>query len=176
MRSYLLANAVVASLLLGSVSLASAATATANLNVTAQVNANCSIATTAVAFGVYDPITAHASADLDATGGVTIACTKGTATINVGLGLGNNASGAVRRMSDGGTERLTYELFHPASNAVGAACAYTTVWGTTGANLLSLTAAPSKAGRLYSVCGRVASGQDPAAGSYTDTVVATVTF
>jgi spore coat protein U-like protein len=176
MPSYLLANAVVASVLLGSVSLASAATATANLNVTANVNANCTIGTTAVAFGAYDPIVTHAAATLDATGTVSIACTKGT-TANIGLGLGANASGAVRRMSDGGTERLTYELFQPASAAVGAVCAYTTVWGTTiGTNTLLPVAAPSKASRAFNVCGRVAAGQDPAPGNYTDTVVATVTF
>ena len=178
MRSYLLANAVVASVLLGSVSLASAATATANLTVTAQVNTNCSISTAPVAFGVYDPITAHATTPLDATGTVTVACTKNAAP-NIGLGLGNNASGSVRRMSDGGTERLNYELYKPSNNAAGAACSYLTpaVWGTTIAtDTLLITAAPSKAGRTYNVCGRVASGQDPAPGNYTDTVLATVTF
>jgi spore coat protein U-like protein len=173
MRTCHIFKAAVAAALLGSASLASAATATANLTVTATVNTNCTIATTAVAFGVYDP---NAAAPLDATGTVSIACTKGTAP-TIGLGLGLFPSGVVRQMNDGGANRLTYELFQPASNAVGAACAYTVVWGTTiGTNTLAPVAAPSKASRSYNVCGRIAAGQDPTAGAYIDTVVATVNF
>jgi spore coat protein U-like protein len=146
---------------------ASAATATANLGVSATVTNNCTISTAALAFGSYDPVVAHASTDLDGTGTVIVACTKG-ATATIGLGLGSNASGSVRRMKDSGTNYITYELYKDASRS--------TVWGTSGGALLSPGAAPSKAARNFAVYGRVASNQDVPAGSYNDTVVATVNF
>ena len=146
---------------------ASAATATANLGVSATVTNNCLISTAALAFGSYDPVVANASTDLDGTGTVTVSCTKGS-TATIGLGLGSNASGSVRRMKDATTNYLTYELYQDAGR--------TTVWGDAGAGLLSPVAAPSKAARNFTVYGRVTSNQDAAAGSFTDTVVATVNF
>ena len=65
-----------------------AGSASANLNVTANVAANCTISTSPVAFGAYDPVVANASTDLTASGTVTVACTKGTAaTIDLGNGI-----------------------------------------------------------------------------------------
>jgi spore coat protein U-like protein len=145
----------------------SGATATANLGVSATVTNNCTISTAALAFGSYDPVVAHASANLDGTGTVTVACTKG-ATSTVGLGLGSNASGSARRMTDGSTNYLTYELYSDSGR--------TTVWGNSGAGLYSPGAAPSKVARNFTVYGRVTSNQDVPAGSYNDTVVATVNF
>jgi spore coat protein U-like protein len=145
---------------------ATAATATASLSVTATVSNNCTISTVAVAFGNYDPVGANASTNLDGTGTVVVACTKG-ATATVALGNGNNASGSVRRMSDGASNFLSYELYNEATR--------TTVWNS-GAGLLATGAAPSKAARNFTVYGRVASDQDVPAGNYSDTVVATVNF
>ena len=165
-------------LLFGSPAWAGTSTITAQ----ASVNTNCSVAAVAVAFGTYDPITANAppasgGINLNATGSVTITCTKGTAP-TIGLGLGAHASGSIRRMLSGATNFLTYELYQPPSNAAGTACTFpgTTKWGTAGANLFSPTTALSKTARPYNICGTVAAGQDPAIGTYSDTVVATVTF
>jgi spore coat protein U-like protein len=148
-------------------SVTNAATATANLGVSATVTNNCTISTAALAFGSYDPVVANASANLDGTGTVTVACTKG-ATATIGLGLGSNASGSVRRMTDGSSNYLTYELYQDSGRS--------TVWGTAGAGLLSPVAAPSKAARNFTVYGRVTSNQDVPAGTFNDTVVATVNF
>jgi spore coat protein U-like protein len=154
---------------------ANAATATANLTVQTQVTANCTISTSLVDFGSYDPVVANASAAKTGNGSVTIACTKGSAP-TIGLGLGSNASGSVRRMTNG-SDMLTYELFLPPNTTPGTACgALTTVWGTSGANLFTPTAPANKNARTYNVCGSVAGGQDVGVGTYTDTVVATVTF
>ena len=144
-----------------------AGSATANLRVTASVGANCTISTAAVAFPAYDPVVANASTNDDGTGSVIITCTRGTAA-TIGLGLGANASGSQRRMKDATTDYLNYELYQDAGRA--------TVWGTTGAGLLSPAAAPDKNPRTFTVYGRIPSGQDVPAGSYTDTVVATVNF
>lgn len=154
-----------------------AGAANSNVAISASISNNCSISTTAVAFGAYDPIVTHASSPLDGSGTVTITCTKG-ATTTVGLDLGANASGSTRRMTDGSSNFLTYEAYQPPNTTPGSACSYSspTVWGTSGANLFTPAAAPSKSGRTYNVCGRVPAAQDLPAGSFTDTVVATVNF
>ena len=144
----------------------SAATATANLTVSATVTNNCTISTAALAFGSYDPVAANAASNLDGTGRLTVACTKG-ATATIGLGNGSNASGSNRRMSDGGSNYLAYELYSDSGRS--------TVWNT-GSGMLSPVAAPSKVARDFTVYGRISSNQDVPAGSYGDTVVATVNF
>jgi len=144
-----------------------AGSASANLSVSAAVANNCTIATSPLAFGTYDPVVANASNNLDATGTVTVACTKG-ATATIGLGLGSNASGNTRRMTDGSSNFLTYEMYQDSSRS--------TIWGNAGAELLTPSAAPSKSSRDFTVYGRIPSNQDVPAGSYADTVTATVNF
>ena len=146
----------------------SAANETASLNVSATVTNNCTISTAPLAFSQYDPVIANASADLDGTGRVTVACTKG-ATPNIGLGGGSSASGTARRLSDGsGVNYLTYELFQDSGRSV--------AWTSSGSGMLTPVAATSKAARDFTVYGRIAANQDVPAGSYTDSVVATVNF
>jgi len=146
---------------------ASAQSASTNLTVSANVAANCTITTTAVAFGAYDPVVVNATVDRDAAGSVIIACTKG-AVPTVGLGLGSHAVASVRRMLGASGDFLTYELYQPAG--------YTTVWGTTGANLFAAGASAGRAPRTFAVNGRIPSGQDVGTGAYGDIVVATVNF
>jgi len=72
---------------------AQAATATNSLSISATVTANCTIAaTSAIAFGNYDPLVTHAAAPLNATGGLSVACTKGAPGVKIGLGTGANAA------------------------------------------------------------------------------------
>ena len=98
---------------------------------------------------------------------MTITCTKGTAA-TIGLGLGSNALVNQRRMKDATTDYLNYALYLDAGR--------TTIWGTASPNLLTPVAAPDKNPRAFTVYGRIPSAQDVPAGSYTDTVVATVNF
>jgi spore coat protein U-like protein len=139
---------------------------TTSLAVSAAVSDNCTISSSPLAFGAYDPIVTHATAALDGSGGLTITCTKGAAT-TVGLDLGANAAGSVRRMA-AGSERLSYEMYQDSARS--------TVWGNSGSGLYTPPAAPSKAPRTYTVYGKISAGQDVAAGNYGDTVVATVNF
>ena len=149
----------------------------ANLAVSASVTANCTISTTAVAFGAYDPVSANASTALPGSGTVAIACTKGSAP-SITLSLGANAAGSQRNMKivGGGTDVLGYQLFQPPDNTPGTACPGTTVWDTSVGGPFTPTAPTSKAARTYNVCGTVAAGQDVSVGTYNDTVVATVNF
>lgn len=148
---------------------------TSSLTAIAAVSTNCSITTTPVAFSTYDPIGANVTTPLNASGSVTVTCVKGTSPI-IAMGLGNYANGSQRRMSNG-SDYLAYELYQPPNNTPGSPCSFpaTTVWGSNG-NAFSATVATDKNARAYSVCGAVSAGQNPSVGTYTDTVVATVTF
>ncbi|HTK29299.1 MAG TPA: spore coat U domain-containing protein [Vicinamibacterales bacterium] len=144
-----------------------AGSASTSLALSASVASNCTIASSAVSFGTYDPVVGNVSSNLDGTGSVTVACTKG-ATATIALNLGANASGSTRRLGDGSGNFLTYEIYQDSSRV--------TVWSNSGGGLLTPAAAPSAAPRSFTAYGRVASGQDVPPGSYTDSVTATVNF
>ncbi|HWP01581.1 MAG TPA: spore coat U domain-containing protein [Methylococcus sp.] len=162
-----------AMLLAGLAPSAIAATATSTLTVSATVARTCTISTTTqLAFGTYDPVGANASTDLNGTGQINVACTKGTNSPMIGMDLGQNASGSSRRMTSG-TDYLVYEIYQP--DSAGTGCPYTTVWGNTGPAQYD-PGTVNKTGKNITVCGKVPANQDVAAGNYTDTVVATINF
>lgn len=134
---------------------------------TATVTTECNITVTPLAFGEYDPVVAHQAADLDGTATITLTCTKG-AVASVALGLGLNASGATRQMRSNIGNSLTYELHQDSSRLF--------VWNEEITSLLTLGPALSMAPRDLTVYGRVFGGQDVRAGTYTDSVLATVNF
>jgi spore coat protein U-like protein len=146
-----------------------AGTAQQNLAVTATVPTNCLISTGALGFGNYDPISANASTDRDAEGSVTVTCTLG-ATAKIMLNQGLNGTGTdaspVRRMSDGAGHFLPYNLYQEAAR--------TTLWGNTdGTHVLGTADGTAHSVQVY---GRIPSGYNAYQGSYTDTVIATVSF
>lgn len=148
-----------------------AGTATDNLAVSASVTANCTISTGALTFGSYDPIVTNKAANLDGTGSVSVTCTNG-ADWKIGLGQGSNAdtgstdAAPLRQMSDGGSSLLSYALYSDAGRSV--------VWGNTDATDVDGTGdGTAQANTVYA---EIASDQNVIEGSYSDTVVATVTF
>ena len=152
-------------LLIGGVATpASAQSQNANLSVAASVSKNCTITATAISFTAYDPVVANDTAALDGEGGLTVACTKGVNPA-LTLGAGNSPNAGQRRLAFG-SEYLTYDLFSDSTRA--------TTWTTSTSVLMGV--APSKAARSVSVYGRIAGGQDVPAGSYQDTIQATVNF
>ncbi len=150
-----------------------AAQATSQFQVTANVAASCTLGSTNVAFGAYDPLGAG---NIQATGTLTLTCVKGTAPTSIDLDNGTSGSRQMTGVTPGNTDVITYELYKPTSNAAGAACAYTTVWGAGAINGLVPTPAPSKAPRTYNVCGQAALGQDVSADNYSQTITATINF
>jgi len=168
-RMLTLAGAV--ALALGAASSVGAATATSNLSVTASVSSNCTISTAAVAFGAYDPIGTNAAAPLNGTGSVSVTCSTGAST-TVTLGQGSNADTGstaavpVRRLKDAGTNFLSYALYSDTGR--------TTAWGDTAPTGLPHTGTGTLT--ALTVYGQIPAGQNVAAASYSDTVVATVTF
>jgi spore coat protein U-like protein len=170
-----------AAALLSASAVVSAATATTNIDVSATVSQGCSISTkTALAFGAYDPIGVNSTTALNATGQISVACSKGATSLTIGMNNGTHAVGAQRQMQGtAATDILLYNLFQPPSSVPGVACTFpgTIPWNATaGAGVLTLSAAPSKDARLYNVCGTVPAGQDATTGTYTDMVIATLNF
>lgn len=144
----------------GIASAASAGSATANLGVSASIAATCSISTSAVAFGAYS------GSIVDATGTITANCINGTAwTIALGTGTGSGATTSLRKMTSG-ANTLAYQLFSDSAR--------TTNWGNSGGETVAGTG--TGASQNQTVYGRIPAGTIPAAGSYTDTVVATINF
>ncbi len=139
---------------------ARAGTATATFAVTAKVDPKCTVATSDIGFGTYDPTTL-----LDAQGSVTVTCTKGT---SFSVGLDNGSSGSGTRQMTGAGDVLDYELYFDAGRAAAA------VWTTT--SMPPSQAAAGKAGNALTVYARIPAGQYPTAGNYSDTVTVTVNY
>ena len=142
---------------------ASAATDTANMTVKITVTATCDIHTVAptdVDFGSV----ASTATNVASTGGVlTVKCTTGT-PYTIGLDNGLNFS-TTRQMKNGTTNFVGYGLFRDA--------AFSNAWGSTVP--LSAAGTGNGANQTFTVYGRVPSAAS-AAGAYTDTVIATVTY
>jgi spore coat protein U domain-containing protein, fimbrial subunit CupE1/2/3/6 len=145
-------------------SAALADSATSNVGVSANVSKNCLISATPLSFVGYDPVVAHATANLDVTGGLSIACTKG---LNPGVTLNGGSGGSVtaRRMVHADGSLLNYGLFSDQNRSDN--------WGSTP---VAQGAAESKQARTFTIYGRINGGQDVPSGSYSDTIIATVQF
>jgi spore coat protein U-like protein len=144
---------------------------TANLTVSATVVANCTIGTTALTFGNYDAVVTNASSPLNGTGAINVTCTFDSPT-KITLDQGANQAGGstdavpLRRMAAGG-QYLNYSLYSDNSRTV--------TWGNTSGTGVDYTGTGS-AGSL-TIYGSVTAGQNTVpVGSYSDTVVATITF
>jgi len=169
-RSLTLTVSALGFLALSAAPSAHAGSATSSFTVSAAVVASCTISTTTLGFGNYDPIVTNATTPLDVNGSVTITCTKGSTT-TIGLDAGQNSAQAVgttRAMQVAGPDYLSYELYQDTGR--------TTVWGNSGVALFTPAAAPNKNPRSFSIYGRIPAGQGSTIGNYTDTVVATVNF
>jgi len=149
--------------------LAVPSSASTNLGVTASVSDNCIISTADVAFGAYDPIVANAAAALNGTGTVTVTCTTdASAVLTLGLGANDNggtAADPARRLNSG-TNFLSYTLFSDAGR--------TTEWGNTAGTGKDDTG--TGVASAHTVYGSIDPAQNVPQGSYSDTVLATVTF
>lgn len=168
-RRFVLASAIL--IAAGSAAPAMAGTATSNLTVSSSVPNNCTISTASIDFGNYDPVGANASTNASGTGTVTVTCTSG-ASANIKLSQGSNADPAstdaipMRRLKDAGTNRLSYGLYK--DNI------HTQIWGNTAGTGVSHTGTGSA--QAMTVFGLISAGQNVPAGSYSDTVVAEISF
>jgi spore coat protein U-like protein len=145
------------------------AIAAAMLAPAAPAGAACTISATGVAFGNYDP---QSLSPDDSTGSVNVDCKSTDPAPNVALSAGLSGSYAPRAMT-GGSYSLPYNLYTTTARNI--------VWGdgTSGTVTLTLSGGTSSGGRrLYSqsVYGRIPAGRNVGAGSYSDTIILTVTW
>jgi spore coat protein U-like protein len=133
---------------------------------------SCTVATTPVNFGLYNPLTPAANV---ATGVVSVTCTVTLLGVleswTIALSTGNSSNFTTRQLLNGGSP-LSYNLYTSA--------AYSNVWGDGSGSttlvsshlLLSLGTTVNN----YTVYGRIPAGQDSAAGTFMDTIVVTLNY
>jgi spore coat protein U-like protein len=131
---------------------------------------SCTVTTTGVSFGSYDPLS---QVDNGSAGTIRIVCTlilslAGSFTIDLSTG----ASGSyAQRSLKKGASTLAYNLF--------ADSAYSRVWGngTGGSTQVSQSFSSLLiVDRTLTVYGRIPAGQNVSAGAYADTIIVTVTY
>jgi spore coat protein U-like protein len=131
--------------------------------------ASCTMTVSGVAFGTYTPMQ---TIPLDINGTINIACTGITGNNSVSIDLSTGASNSYlpSRTLMSGTYTLNYNLYFDA--------AYTQVWGdgTGGSVEGSATIKKNTPAASLPVYGAIAASQDPAPGSYTDTILVTVNY
>ncbi|HEV2000364.1 MAG TPA: spore coat protein U domain-containing protein [Xanthobacteraceae bacterium] len=135
----------------------------AAFTVTATHVAVCRIATTIVDFGTKGVL----STNTDVTGTITPTCSATTPyTISLNGGNSGAANPTLRKMANGAVQ-ITYGLYSDSARTLG--------WGSTvGTNTVAGTG--SGLGQALTVYGRVPVQTTPAPGTFTDTVIATVTY
>lgn len=138
-------------------------TASTSFTVSAIATGNCTVSAGNLSFGSVPSLTSN----VDATSSISVQCSNGL-PYNVGLGPGNGSGATVasRKMTSGASN-VTYGLFSDASR--------NSVWGDTlGTNTVSRTGTGSS--QPLTVYGRVPSQTTPEAGTYSDTVLVSVTY
>lgn len=127
---------------------------------------SCTISATSVNFGNYNVFNGTA---LDSTGTITYRCNAAASNITIALSKGLSSTYNPRQMSKG-AEALAYNLYQNSAR--------TTVWGDgTGGTFIYFRANPPNNSNVnLTVYGRVPAGQDVSAGTFNDTVSATINF
>jgi spore coat protein U-like protein len=148
---------------------ATAVSSGSTLTATVSTNANVSAGT--MNFGS----TSVLSSNIDATATITVQATN-TTPYSIGLGNGANASGSQRRARKGATASfVNYDLYTD-SNHTQAWTTTTQTANCTGGAGTCVLGTGTGSNQNTTVYGRVPPQTVPAAGTFTDTVVVTVTF
>lgn len=144
-----------------------AATTTTSINVTATVSDSCSASNTGVAFLTYAPLSGSAT---NTTGTVSVTCTKGTAyNIALNVGTGTGASYSLGRVMTSGSDTLKYNLY--------TSSALTTVWGDATGGTAVVSGTGNGTSQISTIYATIPASQvNSKAGSYTDTVTATINY
>ena len=152
-------------ILLGAPAASQAATVTTTFNVTATVLSVCSVSATNLGFGSYSAASVTPN---DNTSTVNVTCSNGTTyTVALDAGLGTGATVANRLMTSGGNT-LGYGIFTTAAR--------TTRWGDGTLSTSTLAGTGNGSAQPLTAYGRIPINQYVAAGSYADTITATVTY
>ncbi|QDW36462.1 spore coat U domain-containing protein [Bradyrhizobium sp. KBS0727] len=136
----------------------------------ATIPANCHLSATPLNFGSASLLTSN----VDAVGTVTVQCTN-TTPYSIGLDSGANASGAQRRMLNGASNYVKYGLYTDAARST-AWSTTTSASGCTNGGGTCVLGTGTGSNQSVTVYGRVPPQVAPPVGTYTDAVIATITF
>ena len=168
-KQHALSSALFAALVLGAAAFAANSYAAQNtdaITVTANVTAACTISGSPLAFGNVSPL----GGDVDGASTLTATCTNGS-PYTIGLSAGTSAGAAVttRHMTlTTGSTLLDYNLSPVASGGIN----WDLIGGTT-----TRAGTGNGLAQAITVYGRIPGGQTGAnAGSYSDTITATIDF
>ena len=122
--------------------------------------------TVGVNFGAYDVFN---TTPTDSTGSMTYTCVSLLSTITIDLSKGSGSGYIPRRMHKG-SDHMDYNLYLDAS--------FVTVWGdgTGGSSRYGPVTPPLASPVTVTIYGRIPALQNIKAGSYMDTIVATINF
>lgn len=126
----------------------------------ASLLADCTVSAGSVAFGDYDPLSQQA---LDGAGTISVSCSP-SASYSLSLSTGGG-SYAQRELAGSGSV-LNYNLFTTVSRTI--------VWGDGSGSTATVGGEGDSAN--HTVYGRIPAQQNVTAGSYSDSIVVTVTF
>ncbi|MET3441077.1 spore coat protein U-like protein [Variovorax paradoxus] len=122
--------------------------------------AQCTVSTTGLAFGAYAPFS---TAPNNSNGSVQITC---DAVASYSIALATGGSGSFDRAMASGTYRLKYNVFTEPSRTI--------VWGDGTGGSSSVTGSGTAA--TIPLFGRIPARQNVGVGSYTDTLIVTVSY
>lgn len=172
----ILATAVLATSLVASAPAVLAADTT-TFNVRISITKACTITAAAATDVDFGTVSSTATGNTDAAGSVTAQCTAltpYTIALNAGVNPGTANDVTTRRMRNTDTTVTTnnlvpYQLYQDSAR--------TQVWGSTAGNNV-VSGSGNGANQTFQVFGRVANPSlaNAAAGSYQDTVTATITY
>lgn len=138
-------------------------TASPAFTVTASEVETCIVDAQDLGFGTHGVLTAN----VDANGQVTVTCTPSTAyTVELGNGLAG--TGPTSRLMTNGPETITYGLYRDAAR--------TEPWGDSATPGSEASGTGNGVAQDFTVYGRVPAQATPGPGTYTDTVVVTLTY
>jgi spore coat protein U-like protein len=144
-------------------------TSTENVSATVTKSCSASIATNLL-FGAYDPIVANTSVALNGTATASVNCTLAvpyvvTAGQGTYPGSGSTDPAPVRQMANG-TNRLGYSIYQDSGRSI-------VLGNTAGTGLNGTGAGVAQTITLY---GQIPAGLNQPSGTYTDTVILSVTY
>lgn len=131
------------------------------------VFALCTVTTTPVNFGSYNPILATAT---DSTGTIDVFCDVRSMGVITSIGVSPNSLGFNPRQMAFGLELLNYNVYTNKQRTI--------IWGDgTGGTVTESNNVPAGKTKSMTVYGRIPPGEDvPVGGPYIDTLTVTITW
>ncbi len=129
-------------------------------------HAGCTVSTTGIAFGSYNPID---TIPIDSQGIITIYCTTNEKT-TTSISVSQNSGGFnPRKMKNAaGSDLLNYNLYTDAARTI--------IWGDGTGGTKTVSARVNRTTVNLTIYGRIPAGQDVSVGQYTDSLVITVNY